>query len=194
MIPRRPFNLFVRQVLGRPTCTIGAKSRLFASARIINSGKSSGQISIGRGCVVRGELFVFPGASRIQVGDWCFIGEGTRLWAADSIEIGNRVLISHNCNVFDNLTHPLSAARRHDQFRAIMASGHPTDVELSPRKIVISDDVWLGAGVTVLRGVTIGRGTIVGAGSVVVNDLEPWSVVVGNPARIVRRLDAEPPP
>ena len=52
--------------------------------------------------------------------------------------------------------------------------------------ITIEDDVWLGAGATVVGGVTIGRGSIVAAGSVVTRDVEPFSVVAGVPATLVR--------
>jgi acetyltransferase-like isoleucine patch superfamily enzyme len=52
--------------------------------------------------------------------------------------------------------------------------------------IVIGNDVWIGKGVKILGGVTIGDGAIVGAWSVVAKDVEPFSVVVGNPARVVR--------
>jgi maltose O-acetyltransferase len=58
---------------------------------------------------------------------------------------------------------------------------------VADRPIVIEDDVWIGAGSTVLPGVTIGQGSIVGAGSVVVKDVPAHSVVAGNPARVVRR-------
>lgn len=185
------FRLIPRRLLCKPTCLIGANSRLFGTARIINAGTRSDQIVIGEHCAIRGEFFVFPGNGQIKVGDWCFIGEATRIWARESIVIGDRVLISHNCNVFDNITHPISASARHRQFRSIMTSGHPMDVSLSPKPVIIQDDAWLGAGVTLLRGVSIGRGAIVGAGAVVNADVEPWTVVVGNPARMVRRLDPE---
>ena len=185
------FRLLSRQLLGKPTCLIGANSRLFGTSRIINAGSRSDQIVIGEHCAIRGEFFVFPGSGRIKVGDWCYIGEGARIWARESILIGDRVLISHNCNIFDNTTHPVSASARHQQFRAIMTSGHPVEVCLSPKPVIIQDDAWLGAGVTLLRGVSIGRGAIVGAGTVVNADVEPWTVVVGNPARVVRRLDPE---
>jgi acetyltransferase-like isoleucine patch superfamily enzyme len=52
--------------------------------------------------------------------------------------------------------------------------------------ITIEDDVWLGAGATVTGGVTVGRGSIVAAGSVVTRDVEPFSIVAGVPAALVR--------
>jgi len=55
------------------------------------------------------------------------------------------------------------------------------------RPIMIEDDVWIGAGTTILPGCRIGRGSIVGAGSVVTRSVDPWSVVAGNPARLLRR-------
>lgn len=54
------------------------------------------------------------------------------------------------------------------------------------RPIVIEDDVWIGAGCIILPGRRIGTGSVVGAGSVVVSDVPPWSVVAGNPARVVK--------
>lgn len=71
---------------------------------------------------------------------------------------------------------------------------HGTDpgqlIRKQPRRnapIVIGDDVWIGAGAIILKGVTIGSGAIVGAGSVVIKDVAPRDIVVGNPARVVKR-------
>lgn len=55
-----------------------------------------------------------------------------------------------------------------------------------PRPIVIEDDVWIGARVIILPGVRVGRGSVIGAGSVVTRDVEPYSIVAGNPARLIR--------
>ena len=57
------------------------------------------------------------------------------------------------------------------------------------RPIVVEDDVWIGAGCTVLPGRRIGRGSIVGAGSVVTRDVAPYTVVAGNPAAVIGRRD-----
>ncbi|MDE6062899.1 MAG: sugar O-acetyltransferase, partial [Duncaniella sp.] len=56
------------------------------------------------------------------------------------------------------------------------------------RPVTIGDNVWLGANVTVLPGVTVGEGCVIGAGSVVTGDLPPFSLCVGNPCRVIRRI------
>ena len=56
-----------------------------------------------------------------------------------------------------------------------------------PRPVVIGNDVWIGARVIILPGVHIGDGCIIGAGSVVTKDVEPYSIVAGNPARLIRK-------
>jgi len=52
----------------------------------------------------------------------------------------------------------------------------------------IGDDCWIGGNVTILAGVTIGKGCVIGAGSIVTNDVEDYSVAVGNPARIIKKV------
>lgn len=58
-------------------------------------------------------------------------------------------------------------------------------------KIIIENDVWIGANVTILPGVHVGECAVIGAGSVVTKDVAPYTVVAGNPARILRKLDEE---
>ena len=55
-------------------------------------------------------------------------------------------------------------------------------------KIILEDDCWIGAGVIVLPGITIGKGAIVGAGSIVTKNVEPFTVVVGNPAHAIKKI------
>jgi len=85
-----------------------------------------------------------------------------------------------------------------DNFQAgpgvqLLTPEHPLDAvarrgEETARPIVIGDDVWIGGGAIVLAGVTIGDRSVIGAGSVVTKDVPSDVVVVGNPAKIVRRL------
>lgn len=185
------FEYYVKKILRRATCVLGIDSRLGWSASIYNGSTDSQTISIGTNSIIKGELLVFTHGGRIAIGDWCYVGEGARIWSAESIEIGNRVMLSHNVNILDNLTHPLSASLRHRHFRHIAIVGHPKFIDLGERPVKICDDAWIAAGATVLRGVTVGRGAIVGAGAVVTKDVEPWTVVGGNPARVIRHLDSE---
>jgi acetyltransferase-like isoleucine patch superfamily enzyme len=61
----------------------------------------------------------------------------------------------------------------------------------SVKEIVVEDGVWIGAGAIVTAGVHIGRNAVVGAGSVVTKDVPPYSVAIGNPARVVKQYDFE---
>ena len=65
----------------------------------------------------------------IGIGDYCFIGENSYIWSGKKIEIGNRVLIGHNCNIFDNDIHPFDMCIRHEQFKHILLIGHPKDID-----------------------------------------------------------------
>ena len=56
------------------------------------------------------------------------------------------------------------------------------------RRITIGNDVWLGAGVIVLPEIAIGEGSIIGAGSIVTKNVPPYSVAVGNPARVIKKI------
>jgi acetyltransferase-like isoleucine patch superfamily enzyme len=63
-----------------------------------------------------------------------------------------------------------------------------------PRPILIDDNVWVGFNSVIMPGVTIGRGAVIGANTVVSRDVEPYTVVVGNPPVVVRRLPATDSP
>jgi acetyltransferase-like isoleucine patch superfamily enzyme len=145
-------------------------------------------IRIGAFTHIRGELLTFAHGGEIMIGEYCYIGDHSRLWSAGRIHIGNRVLISHAVTILDSRTHPISASARHDHYRHIIERGHPKTISLDEQPVEIGDDVWIGCASVILRGVTIGRGAIIGAGSVVTNSIPPWTVAAGNPERVIREL------
>jgi len=65
------------------------------------------------------------------------------------------------------------------------------DVPATKGKIVVHDDVWIGRRAMILSGVDVGQGSIIAAGAVVVRDVEPYSIVAGNPARVVKHRFSE---
>jgi acetyltransferase-like isoleucine patch superfamily enzyme len=177
-----------RRFLGRPTCILDRGAKLYRSARIRNASGKDSEIRVGSHSMILGELLTFAHGGQIQIGAWCYVGEGTRIWSASRVTIGDRVLIAHNVNIFDSLTHPVNAAARHRQFQMIVTSGHPKEIDLGERPISIGSDAWIGANAIVLRGVMIGRGGIVGAGAVVTRNVPDYTIVAGNPAHPIREL------
>ncbi|KAH8848277.1 hypothetical protein MCOR27_001185 [Pyricularia oryzae] len=99
-----------------------------------------------------------------------------------TITVGARTLIGPNCSFYSG-THPLDPRIRNGT----------RGPELG-KPIVIEEDCWLGGGVTVLAGITIGKGSTVGAGSIVTRDVPPFSCVVGNPARLLKKIDISTEP
>jgi acetyltransferase-like isoleucine patch superfamily enzyme len=146
---------------------------------------------IGINTHIRGELFTFPHAEKMYIGDFCHVGANSRIWAANVIEIGNRVLIAHDVNIFDSNTHPISPKERAAQYVSIITTGHPKQIDLKQSFVKIKDDVWIGAGTIILKGITIGEGAIVGAGSVVTKSVEPYTIVAGNPAQKIGDVPRE---
>ena len=110
----------------------------------------------------------------IRIGRRSFINYGGILLDVAPITIGDEVLIATNVQIL-TATHPLDAQRR----RAWWEFAKP---------ISIADGVWIGGGALVLPGVSIGENAVVGAGAVVTKDVAANTVVVGNPARVVREL------
>lgn len=115
-------------------------------------------------------------------------GEGARLSVGKFCSIAERVVIflggNHKTEWVS--TYPFSALGE-VWSEAEGIKGHPA----TKGDVVIGHDVWIGYGVTILSGVTVGHGAVIGAGAVVSRDVEPYSIVAGNPARVVKRRFGE---
>ena len=133
--------------------------------------------SLGAGSEVRPPLYVDYG-KYISIGARTFINYNFTALDVAPITIGDDVQIGPNVQLLTP-THPLEPGPRRDKLEAA-------------KPITIGNNVWLGGGVIVLPGVSIGENTVVGAGAVVTKDLPANAVAVGNPARVVRELDANP--
>jgi maltose O-acetyltransferase len=132
--------------------------------------------SVGESTEIRPPFYVDYG-SHIRIGARCFANFGLVALDVAAITIGDDVQMGPNVQLLTP-THPVEPGPRRDKWEAA-------------QPITIGDNVWLGGGTIVLPGVTIGENTVVGAGSVVTRDLPANVVAVGNPARVVRSLDAD---
>ena len=111
----------------------------------------------------------------VVIGERCFIQQCCTFFGRGGIDIGNDVFIGPKVNLI-TINHDLDPANRSATCR---------------RRIVIEDKVWIGINSTILPGVRIGYGAVVGAGSVVTKDVEPMTVVAGNPARVIRKIEID---
>jgi acetyltransferase-like isoleucine patch superfamily enzyme len=184
----RSLTLLLPQRRQTPCCVLGEGARLHPSASIANQSGRPENVTIGRGTHIAGHLTVWANCGVVRIGDECYVGEGTRLFAATSIWIGNRVQIAHGCNVMDNNIHSLDAGERHREFLQNVSGGLVRLHDLRESPVVIEDDAWIGASAVILKGTTIGTGAIVGAGAVVTKDVPAFAVAIGNPARVVKLL------
>jgi acetyltransferase-like isoleucine patch superfamily enzyme len=110
----------------------------------------------------------------ITIGNNCFIGEFNVVRGQGGVRIGNGVYTGPMVQIVA-VNHVYQDSTRPIREQGITAKG-----------ILIEDDVWIGAGATVVDGVTIGQGSIIGAGAVVTNDIPPYSIAVGTPAKPIK--------
>ncbi len=173
---------------------IGEMFEIEESARVVNESGDKSKLTIGSHVLLAGRVHSSPHAS-IEIGDYCYIASGVRIAAATSVKIGDYVGIASHTFVIDNNNHPIEpAARKAHRIRvAPGGEGYPSDGaawEMSERApIVIEDNVWIGMYCYIAKGITIGEGSIVARQSVVTKDVEPYVIVAGNPARVVKRLE-----
>lgn len=147
----------------------------FSETRNIKIGKSI--VEVGR--------FTY-GAEKMRVKDW---GEGAKL------KIGSFCSISSELTVFLGGNHRIDWISTFpfghiftEELGGTNIKGHPQ----SNGDVIIGNDVWIGHGVTILSGVKIGDGAVIAANSNVVKDVEPYSIIGGNPAKKIKmRFDAD---
>lgn len=161
---------------------------LHSGCEIRNLSKQPEKIKVGAYSQILGLLITYPYAGEITIGTHCSLSENSRIVSGKKISIGNRVLIAHNVNILDNISHSTDAKLRHEDFLANYTTGM-NQYDLKAKEIIIEDDVWIGFNCVILKGVHIGRGAIIGAGSTVTHNIEPWTINIGNPAKCIKKIE-----
>lgn len=171
--------------------SLGEGSVMYPETTIYNMRGNLQDIRIGKNSHVRGELLVFNYGGKIEIGDNTFIGVGSKVWSGELVIIGSNVLISHNVNIMDTNSHEMDHLERAEGFIKLMREGYPKDkgsIKTSP--VVIEDYAWISFNAIILKGVRIGKGAVVSAGAVVTKDVPDFCLVAGNPAQVIKHLDA----
>lgn len=124
---------------------------------------------VGRGSRIQGGVRVWQ-PWRLNIGADSWVGGAVELYSVDGIDIGHDVVISEGAFI---------CTAEHDITSECFA--------LVTAPIVIGNYAWICSRAIILPGVTIGEGAVVAAGSVVTKDVAPWTVVGGNPAKVIKK-------
>ena len=167
------------------------------SIRISGAEREKKYLCVGHQSIIGGEFIFETGSGRVVVGDRSQVSGGVRIICRSEVNIGNDVLIAGGTVIYDHDSHSIYwDERKNDVIQQIddyKLYANPLKNKdwsvVKSKPIVISDKAWIGYGVTILKGVTIGEGAVIGARSVVTSDVEPYSVVGGNPARLLKYIE-----
>jgi acetyltransferase-like isoleucine patch superfamily enzyme len=150
-----------------------------------------GAVKYGRGAsTYLGTMFDVGPHGRVELGAYALV-HGARIICDAEVVIGDYALISWNVVFMDTYRLPRDPGARRKELERVPA--HPlrlAEGHLPAQPIRLERNVWIGFDACVLPGVTIGEGSIVGAKSVVTQSVHPYTVVAGNPARVIRKLQA----
>jgi acetyltransferase-like isoleucine patch superfamily enzyme len=146
-------------------------------------------VRVGKGTsTYGGTMFDLGPRGEVTLGQFSMTN-GTRFVSDERITVGSYCLLAWSVVIMDTYRTPLDPLDR----RRALEREPPTQprrfvAESETRPVTVGDAVWIGFESVVLPGVSIGEGVVVGARSVVAGDCEPWTVMAGNPARVIRKL------
>jgi acetyltransferase-like isoleucine patch superfamily enzyme len=137
-----------------------------------------GRLEIGAQTVFEAGVWITaPDQARVRIGSGCFLNLGVMVASMALVEIGDHCMFANGCFISD------AAHRFDDPELPVPWQGFTTK---GPTRV--GDNVWCGAGVVITSGVTVGRRSVIGANSVVTQDIPPYSIAAGAPARVIRSI------
>lgn len=160
-----------------------------SATSITNPGGINDNVKIGEHCTFFGTIYALFGG-HVIIGNNTYVGTKTYLMAKERITIGNDCIIANDVIVCDNNNHPIEPEKRLEMSRCAdyLSDEKWTWIYADSAPIVVEDNIWIGRRAMIMKGVTIGKGSIVGAGAVVTHDVPEFTVVAGNPAKVVKNL------
>jgi acetyltransferase-like isoleucine patch superfamily enzyme len=139
----------------------------------------AGRLEIGAGTLFEPHVWITAeGQARVRIGAGSFLNLGVMVAALELVEIGEHCMFANGCFISD-ANHRFDDPNQPVPYQGFTSKG-PTR---------IGDNVWCGANVVVTSGVTIGERSVIGANSVVLDDVEPFTIAAGAPARPIKRIE-----
>ena len=169
---------------------LGVDIKFDAKGRCTNCSGIPERIKIGDHSMVMGSLYITSNGS-IEIGDHFYLGRNSFIGSEQSIKIGRCVIVSNDVCIYDNNNHPTSPKARENMSLNGFSNDNWAWHHAASAPVVIEDNVWIGQYSTILKGVTIGKGSIVATRAVVTKDVPPYSIVAGNPAKVVKQIEHE---
>lgn len=180
-----------------PLCALVASGAVHPSARFEAASvvmTRECRVCLGAEAMLCGRV-IFHRGGEFVLGARSYVGAETEIRITTSVVIGDDVMIAWGCTLMDTDMHAL---RFDERAKDVLIEGRQRGLTHADKDwsvvrcapIRVGDKAWIGMRSIVLPGVTLGEGCIVGAGSVVTKDVPAWTIVAGNPARVVRELNA----
>lgn len=174
----------------KKNAVLGKNIEFGVTGRCTNLSGNIYNIIIGDSSLIMGSLYVSE-KGKIEIGDHFYLGNRSFIGSAQSIRIGKCVMISNDVKIYDNNNHPISPAKRMEMSLGGFSNDNWSWKHASSAPVIIEDNVWIGQFATILKGVTIGKGSIVATRAVVTKDVPPYTIVAGNPAKVVKKIDID---
>ena len=167
--------------------TLGENVNITAGCACSSVSKES--ITIGSNCDLADCSLYTIGEGKITVGDYSTIRYNSKISSVCGVEIGRYAIISNNVRIYDHNSHPTDPQTRIDMCKSGFYGDAWSCTKADKKPVGIEENVWIGEPSVILKGVRIGKGSIVASNSVVTKDVPPYSVVAGNPAKVVKRFE-----
>jgi acetyltransferase-like isoleucine patch superfamily enzyme len=141
--------------------------------------------------LIQAEIYCYE-KGLISIGRNCWFSLRTQIIACSEIRIGNNVIVARDVYISDTNEHPIDPLVRRKQTQDYMFHNKiPNRYESETKPVKIGNDVWIGERAFILKGVVIGDGAVIAAGSVVTKDVPSLTIVAGNPAKIVKKIECK---
>lgn len=180
----RLFTQIIGKFIPRMVAEVGRNARI--SGRIERRHPSA-VVRIGDDSLIAGVLVAEAATSRIVIGNNVFVGGGALIDCLGQVTIEDDVLISYQVIIMDSDNHSLRASERIGDLKRWRNQEYDWS-RVNSVPVLIRSKAWIGARAIITKGVVIGEGGIVATGSVVTKNVPPYTIVAGNPARVIREL------